>query len=127
MKRHLLRAAILLTAIPLATGVALADGDAKKGKRVFNKCKACHEVSTDKNKVGPSLRGVFGRKAGTVEGFNYSDAMKNADIVWDEEKIDKYVENPKEFIPGNKMVYAGLKKEDQREDLIAYLKEATAE
>lgn len=126
MKRYLLRTAILLAAIPIAAGAALADGDPKKGERAFNKCKACHEVSVERNKVGPHLVGLFGRKAGAVDGFNYSDAMKNSGIVWDEENLDKYVEDSKNFIPGNKMVFAGIRREGEREDLIAYLKEATA-
>jgi cytochrome c len=101
---------------------AWADGDAKKGKRVFNKCKTCHELTTEKNKIGPSLMGVIGRKAGTVPGFKYSSAMKNSDIVWDEKTINAYIADPKKFVPGNKMVLAPIRKEDQREDLIAYLK-----
>jgi len=105
---------------------ALADGDAAKGEKVFAKCKACHALEAGKNKVGPSLAGLFGRKAGTVEGFKYSDAMVNSGIVWDEEQLSKYLESPKEFVAGNKMAFPGLKKEDDRKDVIAYLKQATA-
>lgn len=103
------------------SGVALADGDAEAGKKVFNKCKVCHTVEAGQNKIGPSLAGVVGRVAGAVEDFKYSDAMKNSGVTWDEETLDKYLENPKEFIPGNKMAFAGLKKEDDRENVIAYL------
>lgn len=127
MKRTTLFAAALMAAAAVVTGPALADGDAAKGKKVFNRCKACHVADEAKNKVGPTLHGVFGRKAGTVEGFKYSDAMKNADVVWSEETIAKYVKKPKDFIPGNKMAFAGLRKDSQIEDLIAYLKEETAE
>jgi len=100
---------------------ARADGDAAKGEKVFGKCKACHEIASDKNKVGPTLHGVIGRKAGTVPGFKYSEAMAGADVTWDATTIAEYVAKPKEFVPGNKMAFAGLKKEDEIEDLVAYI------
>ncbi len=115
----------LAFAIALAGGSALADGDATAGKKVFNKCKACHALEAGKKKIGPSLHGVFGRKAGSVDGFKYSKAMKVSDIVWDEESLEKFLAKPKTFLPGTKMVFAGLKKDDQRENLIAYLIQAT--
>jgi len=127
MKRTTLFAAALMAAAAVVTGPALADGDAAKGKKVFNRCKACHVADEAKNKIGPTLLGVFGRKAGMIEGFKYSDAMKEADVVWSEETIAEYVKKPKDFIPGNKMAFAGLRKDSQIEDLIAYLKEETAE
>ncbi|MCG8544732.1 MAG: cytochrome c family protein [Alphaproteobacteria bacterium] len=99
-----------------------ADGDPKKGKRVYNKCKTCHNLTKTKNKIGPHLVGIFGRKAGSVEGFKYSPAMRKSEIVWDEETIALYIEKPKKYIPGNKMVFAGLKKAKQRADVIAYMK-----
>lgn len=111
-------AAGLLTAV---SGAALADGDAEAGKKVFNKCKVCHTLEAGVNKVGPSLAGVIGRPAGTAEGFAYSDAMKNSGITWDAEKLDQYLADPKAFVPGNKMAFVGLKKEDERENVIAYL------
>ena len=119
------RNSILLLALMLATGPALAEGDAAAGKKVFNKCKTCHALEAGKKKLGPSLHGVFGRKAGMVEGFKYSQAMKDSGIVWDAATIDAYLLKPKEYIPGNKMVFAGLKKDKDRENLVAYLKEAT--
>jgi cytochrome c len=112
----------------LVAGPALADGDAAKGEKVFKRCQACHVVNAEQNRVGPHLVGVIGRKAGSVEGFNYSDAMKAKGaegLEWNEETIGKYIENPKDFIPKNKMAFPGLKKEDERADVIAYLKEAT--
>jgi len=102
-----------------------AEGDSAKGKKVFAKCMACHTTEAGKNKVGPSLHGIFGRKSGTVEGFTYSDAMKNAGITWNEAELDKYLTNPKKDIPGNKMAFPGLTKPDDRANVIAYLKEAT--
>ena len=107
-------------------GGALADGDAAEGEKVFKKCKTCHQVGPDaKNRVGPELNGIVGRTAGAAEGFKYSDAMMakaGEGFVWTEENIDAYLADPKGYIPGNKMTFAGLKKEDDREDVIAYLK-----
>jgi cytochrome c len=96
--------------------------DADAGKRVFNRCRACHAVEPGQNKVGPSLAGVIGRKAGTVEGFSYTDAMKSSDITWTEENLKKYLQDPKGFIPGNRMVFPGLKDEEDLTNLIAFLK-----
>jgi cytochrome c len=100
-------------------------GDATNGEKVFNKCKACHEATTDKNKVGPTLKGLFGRTAGTVEGYKYSDAMKASGIVWGEDTLATYLKDPKAMVPKNKMSFAGLKKDDEIADVIAYLEEAT--
>ena len=113
--------ALALTAAALS-GPALA-ADAAKGKKVFNKCKACHSLEAGKNKVGPHLAGIFGREAGAVEGFKYSKAMKASGIVWNEEEIKAYVASPRKYIPKNKMAFAGLKKEADRNNLIAYLRE----
>src|SRR3990172_2488840 len=85
----------------LGAGAALADGDAAKGETVFKKCKACHTLEAGKNRVGPSLAGLFGRAAGTVEGFKYSDAMMASGITWDEDSLKNYITDPKKAIPGN--------------------------
>ena len=115
-------AAAGLLSVMAATN-AWADGDPAKGKRVFNKCKTCHELTNKKNKLGPYLVGIFGRKAGTVPGFKYSSAMQGSGIVWDETTIDTYIADPKKFVPGNKMVLAPIKDAGQRADVIAYIKE----
>jgi cytochrome c len=83
-------------------------------------------VDKEQNRVGPHLVGVIGRQAGSVDGFKYSDAMKSSGKAWDEETIAAYLKDPKGYIPGNKMAFAGLKKEDEVEDVIAYLKQASA-
>lgn len=115
----------LVAFLALSSDAAQAQGDAAKGEKLFARCRACHALEAGQNKVGPSLHGIFGREAGTVEGFNYSNALKSADIVWNDETMDHWLENPREYIPGNKMVFPGLRKEQDRQDIIAYLKEAT--
>jgi len=108
-------------------GAAHAQGDPEKGEKVFNKCKACHFVDEEKNKIGPYLVGIFGRPAGSVEGFKYSDAMKNSGVVWEDETITAYLKDPKAYIPGNRMAFAGLRKDEDIADLLAYLHEETGE
>jgi len=117
--------ALIVILAGLVTGQADAAGDASKGKRVFNKCKACHSLIAGKKKIGPSLHGVFGQKSGTAKGFKFSPAMKKSGIVWSPETLSKYLASPKTFIPGNKMPFPGLKNQTQRDDLMAYLTEAT--
>lgn len=106
-----------------AVAGAAPAGDAAAGEKVFNQCKACHTLQQGQNRVGPSLHGVVGRKAGMVAGFNYSQPMKASDITWDAEKLDKYLADPKGFIPGNKMAFPGLKKPEDRANVIAYLQQ----
>jgi cytochrome c len=122
------RFAATLAALALAgiAGTAGAEGDAAKGEKVYGKCKACHQVGADaKNRVGPELNGIVGRAAGAAEGFKYSDALMakaGEGLVWTEENLATYLEKPKDFIPGTKMSFAGLRKEEDRADVIAYLK-----
>lgn len=106
-----------------AVSPAAAEGNPDQGKQVFNQCRACHSVEAGQHRVGPSLAGVFGREAGAADGFNrYSDALKNADLVWNEETLDKYLADPRGYLPGNRMTYPGLKDPAKRADIIAYLK-----
>jgi len=117
---------------------ALAEGDPDKGKKVFRKCKACHMVGEKaKNRVGPILNNVVGRTAGTLEGFKFSKAMiaagtdglewSNGPLVWNDENLIVYLKSPKKSIPKNKMAFAGLKKDADLENVIAYLKTFNAE
>ncbi|MZR30140.1 c-type cytochrome [Sneathiella litorea] len=113
----------LSLAVSLAATTAHADGDVKKGEKVFKKCTACHTIEQGgKNKIGPNLFGVVGKKSGSVEGYNYSKAMEAADLTWDDETLNAYLKKPKKVVKGTKMSFAGLKKESDRENLIAYLK-----
>jgi cytochrome c len=115
---------ILALALVAGMPVAAHAQDAEAGKAVFNVCKACHGVGEGaKNQVGPVLNGVIGRKAGTAEGFNYSEAMKASGLTWDEASIAGYLADPKGKVPGNKMVFAGLKDEQKVKDLLAFLKQ----
>jgi cytochrome c len=118
------RALCLMIAAVLgaSAGTAAADDDVKAGEAVFKRsCAVCHAAEAGKNKAGPSLAGVIGRKAGAVEGFKYSDAMKNSGLTWSSDTLDKYLADPKAFMPGNRMVYPGLKKQADRKAVIDYL------
>jgi len=107
---------------------AYAAGDPVKGEQVFKQCKICHQVGpTAKPGVGPVQNNVVGSKAGSRPGFNYSDAVKNSGLTWDEATLDKYLENPKAIIPGTKMAFVGLKNPQDRLDVIAYLKTQTGQ
>ena len=122
--------ASILAALPiliLTAGPVLAEGDAAAGEKLFAKCKACHTLEAGKNKVGPSLAGLFGRKAGTAPDYKYSDALANSGITWDEAAVSEYLADPKGKVPGNKMTFPGVKKDEDRANLIAYLKQATAQ
>jgi len=110
----------ILTAI--ATAPAAMAQDVAAGKTSFNKCLACHAIGEGaKNKVGPELNGLKGRKSGTVEGYNYTDANKNSGITWDEVTFKEYIKDPKAKIPGTKMAFAGIKNETEIANLWAFI------
>ena len=104
-----------------ATLASVSSGDAAKGKKVFRKCKACHVADSDKNKVGPTLQGVVGRKIAAVDGFKYSQAFKDSDITWSAETLAEFLKKPKSYIKGTKMAFGGLRKPEDIENVIAYL------
>ena len=118
---------ICLLALAIASSSAMpayaGDGDAIRGDTVYQRCLACHGLAG--NRVGPKHCGLFGRKAGTAPGYQYSAAMKKYGVTWDEATIDHFIENPLKVVPGTKMGYAGIKDPQERADLIAYLKKAT--
>jgi len=121
-----MRKVLLLTfglALALGSANAMAAGDAEKGEKVFKKCKACHAMKKGKKKVGPSLYGIVGAKAAGMENFKYSKAMSGADITWDEKTLDAFLAQPKKFLKGTKMSFKGLKKQADRDNVIAYMKE----
>jgi cytochrome c len=115
--------ALLLTLSPACS--AWAAGDAVRGEARFQDCAACHKLEAGVNNVGPSLRGIFTRKAGEIADFRYSPAMKRSGIVWTPETLEKFVSDPQAMVPGNRMPYAGMAGADDRADLIAYLLKAT--
>ena len=116
--------AVVLFPLALAAQ-AQGVGDAQRGAQVFIQCKACHSLEAGKNMIGPSLHGLLGRRAGTVPGFAYSPAMKNANVVWNDDTLSRYLTDPKAFIPGDKMPFVGIKDPSKLGDLLAYLNQAT--
>ena len=118
--RFLAAAGILALASPVSAQSFV------EGQKQFAKCKACHTVEANgRSGVGPNLHGIFGRKAGTKDGFAFSAPMKSSNIVWDDETITKYLVEPRTYIPGNKMAFPGMKREDEIKNLLAYLRDAT--
>ena len=124
MVKTLITAATLIVA---SAGVTLAQ-DVEKGATIFKKCALCHKIGPGAtNLVGPVLNGLDGRHSGSVAGFNYSDANKNSGIVWSEQTFGDYIKDPKAKIPGTKMVFAGIKNEQEAKDLWAYLRQFDAQ
>jgi cytochrome c len=117
---------VVLTAAAIlaAAGMARADGDAARGEKKFEECAACHKIERSEDNVGPSLHGVFGRKAGTLADFRYSPALKRSGITWTAQTLDTFLADPQKVVPANRMPYAGLAEASDRADLIAYLQKA---
>ena len=139
------RSALLLLAFPLAAcggGDVTVDAPAspapaaqsaaalspvERGAKLWTRCRACHNVEAGaRHKVGPNLHGIYGMTAGTQEGFNYSKAMAASGVVWDDNTLSAYIEDPRGYMPGNRMSYVGLKKAEDREALLAWLKAESA-
>jgi cytochrome c len=124
MIKALIAAALLLTG---TAGIASAQ-DVEKGATVFKKCGICHKIGPGaKNLVGPELNGLDGRHSGTAPDFSYSDANKNSGIVWNEETFAEYIKDPRAKVPGTKMIFAGIKNEQDIKDLWAYIKQYDAD
>lgn len=121
---RLIATTLAATAALVASVAGAMAQDAAAGEKVFLKCKVCHQIGEGaKNAVGPVLNGVIGRKAGTYEGYNYSDANKNSGITWDEATFKEYIRNPKAKVPGTKMIFPGLTTDADVENVLAYLKQ----
>ena len=117
-----MKALVFSVAALALTPFAAKAQDAEAGGRIFAQCRTCHQIGeTAKNGVGPQLNGLFGRKAGTVEGYSYSNAYKSLEKVWSPENFTVYIKDPRGVTPGTKMVYPGLKDETQIKNLIAFL------
>ena len=112
------------TTLILAAGLAHADGDAKHGQKLFEECRACHAVERGVNGVGPSLYGIFGRRAAELDDFRYSPALKRSGITWTAQTLDTYIADPQKAVPANRMPYAGMPEARDRADLLAYLQQA---
>ena len=127
MKKQFSKVSVSMVMLLIALSSASA-ADLKKGKKVFNKCKACHTLVENKHRIGPSLHGIYGRKAGVASKYKFSRAMKkagNSGLVWDDKSLTKYLSKPRSFIKGTKMAFAGIKKPRDMENLLAFLKEAS--
>lgn len=125
MLRWTLIASLVLAVLPHP---ARAVGDPAAGEKIFLKCRACHQIGeTAKNAVGPKLNGLLGRPAGSIEGYSYSAANKNSGIVWDEATFREYIKGPQAKIPSTKMVFPGLKSDQEIDDIVAFLKQFDAD
>jgi cytochrome c len=121
-------AALLALAAAMPLALALPQGDPARGETIYGRCFACHAI--DRDRTGPRHAGLFGRRAGSVPGFPYSAALKTAGangLVWNDETLDKFLQSPTKLVPGTRMTYAGVTSAQDRADLLAYLKAATAE
>lgn len=118
----------IVVAVTMAAGPAAAEGNAERGRKAFRNCVACHTVEKGAHRTGPSLANIWGRKAGTIDGFRrYSKALKGSGVVWDEKTLDQWLADPKALIPDNRMVFRGMSNRSDRRDLIAFLKDISGE
>lgn len=112
------------TSLALTFPAIAADGDVAAGRTAYNQCRPCHQVGADaQNSVGPTLNGVFGRKSGEVKDYNYSDANKASGLTWDEANLREYLKNPRAKVPGTKMIFPGITREAQLDNVVAFLKQ----
>lgn len=123
MKTRVLMPMVAAMAV-LASNAFALDGDPARGEQLYSRCQGCHSIDVDR--VGPRHAGLFGRRAGSLGDYNYSAAMRAADVVWDESTLDQFLTAPRTFIPGTKMPFAGIADAQERADLIAWLKQVTA-
>lgn len=121
---NLIKYLLLFSLFGISCAALAQQGDAKRGQKVFEACRACHAADGATNEVGPSLRGVFGRKAGSVEDFRYSPAMKRSGITWSAQTLDTFLADPQKAVPANRMPFDGVPNARDRADLIAYLMQA---
>jgi cytochrome c len=112
-----------MAVLVMAAAPARAGGDPERGRIVYAQCQICHQIQ--RNGIGPKHLGLFGRKAGSLRDYNYSTALKNSGIVWNEQTLDRWLQGPSKMVPGTKMIFAGLSDPQERADVIAYLKQAT--
>ncbi len=112
---------VLNIVLPFAAAHSSLAADVEAGKTAFKKCALCHTTEAGKNKVGPSLFGVVGRKSASLDGYNYSEPVKKFDHAWDPQTLDTYLADPRATVPGTKMIFPGVKDEKERQDVIAYL------
>jgi cytochrome c2 len=115
----------MAAALAAAAGAAQADGDAKRGEKLYDECVACHALEGGAREIGPSLKGMFGRKAAEAGDFRYSPAMKRSGITWTAPTLDAFLADPQKAVPANRMPYAGMANASDRADLIAYLQKAS--
>ncbi len=108
-----------------SSGAVQAEGDPAAGKEIFGRCRTCHVIDEESNRLGPHLVGIIGRKAGSIEGYNFSSAMQNAELTWNDETLKAFLSDPSGYIPGNAMQYPPLTDEQEIQDLLAYLHEAS--
>jgi cytochrome c len=119
--RHALARLICALALTCTASLAHAQGDAARGEKYFEDCASCHTLANGENGVGPSLFGVFGRKAAALDDYRYSSALKRSGIVWSPQTLDNFIADPQKAVPANRMPYAGMTNASERADLIAYL------